>query len=900
MWSAKRLSLGDNVAIKVMKLNGSQQKARLRKEAEITSILNHPNICKVFDFIEQDEVCFLVMELLEGVDLQALLRNKTALKKIDRTCLALYLSKEVLRALDKAHQSNVLHQDIKPANIFLTKYGEVKLLDLGVAKFDNDRDLTKTSNSFFSLHYSSPEFWHNGLYKARNYSAKNDLYSLGLVFFEIIAGKKAYSGLGKDLFENLESGQLPTISDFCESPEICNIFSTWTDKNPNERLENAKVLLNLISDIALDYQINESIVHEAVKNLEAHNVQEDLTEKVPTLKIEDSMKLKHTGYLQDSTGREAEEQVLAVIEEAFGKDYARIFVNKTIPQKNKTPDFVIPVFDSKGVFKFLIVEVKASPIVYKDGTTNFSDPYTQITSYRNRLAHSLKKMNRQCEYLCHVVFPNAEKISMNLQEGMDGVIWMNLNSFKECLKGYKAVKATDMQYELVQMVYNNREVIQKYREKKYFCKEQEQILHWKFGGTRRITGLAGTGKSLVLAKKLVKDALTSKENNFLYLTHNINLVNKFQEYVTEFLEEEDVNILEKKPIRSAMEFVCEFNGRKFYITFCNFDAFSTSCITETFDKILYHASFKGPLYLKSCELRGPSPQAQNFRNEREALISMLEPLKKGREDIFEKYSTVYIDEFQDCRVDPSRAQFSLLFVKRNAPDEPNICFTEDSLQSFVKYKILQEIDDTFEDLKKNQLAPNQVLGLPSLKNRSRHLDTIYRTPERIFKLTLNILENQGGLLKNRKDKIMSLKYKNQHGEYFIIEENEVPKLVATMLNERLRFPHEILFIEGLDHRHKSDLFDKLNAKVPCNDVVNKQLPDQQSINFFHEFNVRGLEEKVVFLIVDEGLTENPNYVYTLICRTKVDLVLVKSDSLTKDKFEKFIGFMIDVRNKIAS
>lgn len=919
VWSARRTSLGDRVAIKVLKLGSFQNfeniRNKLKKEAEITSVLNHPNICKVFEFVEQENLCFLIMELLEGYDLQALIRNPNALKGVDRTCLALYVAKEVLRALHVAHNikhptfNRILHQDLKPANIFITKHGEVKLLDLGVAKIEQDLESAITSNSFFSMHYTSPELWSNGNYFSKNYTTQNDLYSLGLVFYEIITGKKAYSGSGFELISKIEKGNVPSIESYCESVELSRVFSKWTNKIPSARFEDTKTILSIVSDFVLDFHISESIVLDIFKRVESGQyIEADITEKIYTIpNVENdfndngsSMKISKTGQLQDSTGREAEEDVLKAIEEVYGKENTRIFVNSTIPDRNKTPDFVIPIFDQKGVFKLLIVECKASTTLYPDGTTKFSDPFAQILSYRDRLQRSLKLMNRECEFLCYVVFPNRNEIPKNLKDGRDGVIWMTNQNFKEYLRGYRPVTPRDEKWELVQMIYEKKEIIQKYREKLYFSKEQEKILSWKYGGTKRITGLAGTGKSLVLAKKLVKDILESNGDNFLYLTHNNNLLLKFQDYIKKFLEEEDINLINTTQERSATKFNCEFKGRKFSITFCTFDAFSTSCVTESMDRILFQKQSYGPLFKKSSEARGAWPKEDDYTKEREELINILAPMKSGRENIFERYSALYVDEFQDCRIDSSRLRFPALFVQRSENGEPNLCFTEDSLQSFVKYKVLQEIDDSFDDIKKCELATNSSLGLPPLTNKSKNLDTIYRTPEKIFKLTLNILENQGGLLKNKADKILSLQFKNFHGEYFIIEESEVLGSVAFMLNDRQRFQDDIIFIESLEHRKSSDLFDRINTKYKCNDVVNKQPPIAEAINFFHEFNVRGLESKVVYLIIDEGLIEKPNYIYTLVCRTKVDLVLVRSNSLSKDKFEKFISFMVDKQYKKAS
>jgi len=308
VWSAKRSTLGDRVAIKVLKLNSFQDKEtireQLKKEAKITSILNHPNICKVFDLIEQDDTCFLIMELLEGVDLQALLSNSKLINGIDREKLALHVTKQVLRALNSAHNINhptiarILHRDIKPSNIFLTKHGEVKLLDLGVAKIETDLDNTKTSNSFYSLHYTSPDLWEDGIYNVGKYSTQNDIYSLGLVFYELISGEKAFPGEGKELYEQLEKGVLPSLENLNLSPETKKILRKWTNKSPKERFQNVKDLLNEIENQASKIHATEGVILDVFRNENNPNLKNiDQTEVSKSLKKNQNRKTKLTVFL---------------------------------------------------------------------------------------------------------------------------------------------------------------------------------------------------------------------------------------------------------------------------------------------------------------------------------------------------------------------------------------------------------------------------------------------------------------------------------------------------------------------------------------------------------------------------------------------------------------------------
>lgn len=909
IWLAERLSIGDYVAVKILKNNISERNRKLKSEAQLTSSLNHPNICKVFEFLEYEGNSFLVMEYLKGLDLAQALKLIKYNCTFDRLSLALYISKEILKALELAHglmgenKSPILHMDIKPSNIFLTQNGEVKLLDLGISSTVSDKVKAKKSNSFFSLHYTSPEFWRNGVYDSSLYTQKDDIYALGLIFFEILSGDKAFSGTDESVYKKIELGQIPPIESFCNSKNVCNIFSIWTNRESDARYKESEKLLKLISTIVLENKISDDIVKNVIQLQKDKNISYEVDQ---TVKIRESSKMYHmklvqTGHLEESFGRLAEEEILAIIQETFGSELTRIFVNNTIPYKNKAPDFVIPAIDSEGKFKFIIIECKATREINPNGSTKYSDPFKQVKTYENIIKSVLKRLNRECDFLCLVALPNMLAIPPHLSKnGRDGVLWVTKVQLKNKLKEYRAISQKDKEYEIVQMVYAHNEVLQKYREKIVFNGEQEKIINWGVGGTKRIYGLAGTGKSLLLAKKLVNDALFLKSGTFLYLTHNTNLQLTFQNYFENFLRDENVQIDSIFKERSSTHYLCKRDDCRFKVVFCTFDAFPTSCVTELMDKYLFGATSNGPLYKKVVELRKEFSHNLFYRKVREELFQILKEKKIGREESFQMYDNLYIDEFQDCRVDPYRLKLPLLFVKTTENGEPNLCFSEDALQCFVKYSALKEIDHTFDDVKKSELANNQQLGLPKLVGRSKKLDTIYRTPEKIFKISLNILENLGGLLKNKRDEISKLKFKNKIGNYYFINEEDIGLMLDYMLNERQSSFQDIIIIQSLENRKKSSLYSRLISIYSCNEVENKNSPREDAINIYHEYNVRGLESKAVFLILDEYLIEKPNYIYTLICRTKSDIVFVKSFELSKDKFENFVKNMSDKPINIAS
>ena len=186
VYKGKDQKLNRNVAIKVLKSEFREDKNFIRKfreEAQAAACLAHPNIVNVYDVGEENGTHYIVMELVEGITLKNYIERKGKLTIKEATSIGIQVS----MGLEVAHNNEIIHRDIKPQNIMISKDGKVKVMDFGIAKAASSE--TIASNAMGSVHYTSPEQARGG------YSdAKSDIYSLGIVMFEMVTGRVPFDG----------------------------------------------------------------------------------------------------------------------------------------------------------------------------------------------------------------------------------------------------------------------------------------------------------------------------------------------------------------------------------------------------------------------------------------------------------------------------------------------------------------------------------------------------------------------------------------------------------------------------------------------------------------------------------------------------------------------------------
>lgn len=254
VYKAHDLILNRDVAIKVLKLeyaNDPEFIERFDREAQAATSLSHPNVVNIYDVGEEDNILFIVMELVVGMTLKEYIQKHGALQVEE----AVKIMIELTGAINHAHENNLIHRDIKPQNILLDENGTVKVTDFGIAIALSATSLTQTNSILGSVHYLSPEQARGGIA-----TKKSDIYSLGIVFYELLTGKLPFTG-ETAIAIALKHLQIETPSVKLFNNEIPqsveNIVKKATDKDPLSRFSSVIELEEALIECLDPSKINE-------------------------------------------------------------------------------------------------------------------------------------------------------------------------------------------------------------------------------------------------------------------------------------------------------------------------------------------------------------------------------------------------------------------------------------------------------------------------------------------------------------------------------------------------------------------------------------------------------------------------------------------------------------------
>jgi len=236
VWSAQDEVILRKVAIKILKaeyLSNPGFVERFRTEAKHAAMINHEGIANVFDYGEDEGAAYLVMELVPGEALSSILeREKTISEQ-----RVLEIIVQTARALSAAHREGLVHRDIKPGNLLITPEGHVKITDFGIARVTNQVPLTQTGQVMGTVQYLAPE-----QATGKPATAASDIYSLGIVAYEALAGKRPFTGENQMAIAMAQINEVPAPLPSTVDPRLARLIMDSLAKKPAERPSNAMTM----------------------------------------------------------------------------------------------------------------------------------------------------------------------------------------------------------------------------------------------------------------------------------------------------------------------------------------------------------------------------------------------------------------------------------------------------------------------------------------------------------------------------------------------------------------------------------------------------------------------------------------------------------------------------------
>ncbi|PLR77590.1 serine/threonine protein kinase [Bacillus sp. V3-13] len=254
VYLAHDMILDRDVAVKMLRLdfvNDEEFIRRFHREAQSATSLAHPNIVSIYDVGEEDDLYYIVMEYVNGQTLKQYIQQNSPIP-IDE---ALEILQQLTSAISHAHQNHIVHRDIKPHNILIDRNGNVKITDFGIAMALSATSITQTNSVLGSVHYLSPEQARGGMA-----NKKSDIYSLGIVMFELLTGRLPFSGESavSIALKHLQS-ETPSLRRWNPAipQSVENIVLKATAKDPFHRYSSVEEMEEDLRTALLPERLNE-------------------------------------------------------------------------------------------------------------------------------------------------------------------------------------------------------------------------------------------------------------------------------------------------------------------------------------------------------------------------------------------------------------------------------------------------------------------------------------------------------------------------------------------------------------------------------------------------------------------------------------------------------------------
>lgn len=293
------------VAVKILKdeySNDAEFLRRFKNESKAIAVLSHPNIVKVYDVSFGEKLQYIVMEYVDGITLKEYIQKQHIITWND----AVFFTTQILRALQHAHDKGIVHRDIKPQNIILLPNGNIKVTDFGIARFSRTETKTLTENAIGSVHYISPE-----QAKGEFTDERADIYSVGVVLYEMLAGKVPFdadSAVSVALMQLQKEPKKLTEINPNIPLGIEQICFHAMQKNPDDRYQTATEMLLDLEEVIRNPQATFDYTYFVDKEPTKYVFKED-----PAIKANDEEEYEEDDSVVDEDPNHKKKVITAVV-----------------------------------------------------------------------------------------------------------------------------------------------------------------------------------------------------------------------------------------------------------------------------------------------------------------------------------------------------------------------------------------------------------------------------------------------------------------------------------------------------------------------------------------------------------------------------------------------------------